>query len=225
MADTKEQILDAAESLFAEHDIEAVPLRRIIAEAGVNSAAIHYHFGSKEGLVKAIFARRFDPLNRERLELLSEAEARAGDGPLPIGDILYALVAPALRLGQSSEEGQRFHRLAGLLLTGRADYLEVRSNEVFQELVQRLDEAYRRSLPDLPEKERAWRKHLAIGAMVHVLKENEWIRKVTDGLCDTSDVEGAIQRMVQFMAAGMTAPVLDSPAEEVLTPKRRGNEE
>ena len=62
MADTKKQILDSAEALFAEHGIEGVPLRRIIVEAGVNSAAIHYHFGSKEGLVKAVFARRFRPL-------------------------------------------------------------------------------------------------------------------------------------------------------------------
>ena len=225
MADTKEQILDAAESLFAEHGLEAVPLRRIIAEAGVNSAAIHYHFGSKEELVKAVFARRFDPLNRERLALLSEAEARAGEGPLPIEDILYAVVAPALRLGQGSEEGQRFRRLAGRLFTGRPGYLEVVFKEVFRELEQRFDEACRRSLPDLPKKELAWRKHLAMGAMAHLLRECEWIYKATGGLCDTSDVEGAIQRIVQFMAAGMTAPVLDSPAEEVLTPERRGNEE
>ncbi len=220
MADTKEKILDAAESLFAEHGFEAVPLRRIIAEAGVNSAAIHYHFGSKEGLVKAVFARRCDPLNRERLELLSEAEARAGDGPLPIEDILYAMVAPALRLG-----GQRYARLAGRFFTGHSGYTEVIFNEVFREVGQRYYEACRRSLPDLSEKERAWRIHLAWGVGAHVLKENEWIRRETAGLCDTSDVEGAIQRIVQFMAAGMTAPVLDSPAEEVLTPERRGNEE
>ena len=48
--DTKEQILNAAEKLFAEHGIEAVSLRSIISEAGVNLAAIHYHFGSREGL-------------------------------------------------------------------------------------------------------------------------------------------------------------------------------
>ena len=224
MADTKKQILDSAEALFAEHGIEGVPLRRIIVEAGVNSAAIHYHFGSKEGLVKAVFARRFDPLNRERLALLSEAESRAGDGPLAIEDILYAVVAPALRMGQGSEGGQRFRRLAGRLFTGRPDYLEVVFNEVFRELEQRFDEACRQALPDVPKKERAWRKHLAIGAMAHLLRESEWICKTTGGLCDTSEVEGGIQRMVQFMAAGMKAPVLESLAEEVLTPERRGNE-
>ena len=224
MADTKEQILDSAEALFAEHGIEGVSLRRIITEAGVNSAAIHYHFGSKEGLVKDVFSRRFEPLNRERLALLSEAEARAGDGPLLIEDILYAVVAPALRMGQGSEAGQRFRRLAGRLFTGRPGYLEVVFTEVFRELEQRFDESCRRALPDVPKKERAWRKHLAIGAMAHVLRESEWICKTTGGLCDTAEVEGGIQRMVQFMAAGMKAPVLESLAEEVLTPERRGNE-
>jgi len=220
MADTKETILDSAESLFAEHGIKAVALRQIIAEAGVNSAAIHYHFGSKEKLVRALLVRRIEPLNRERLALLDKSENLASDGPLPIEEIMYALVAPAVRL-RSSQEGVRFMRLVGRI-TSETGYMEVLFKEFFQTLYKRITIACRKALPHLSEMDRSWRVHLAMGAMLHVLREHEWISRATAGLCDTSDVEGSIQQIVHFMAAGMKAPALESNGTgEVLVPFER----
>lgn len=207
MADTKTQILDAAEALFAEHGVEAVPLRRIIAEAGVNQAAIHYHFGSREALVQAVFARRFDPLNAERIRRLEDLEAEA-DGDVPaIEDVLYAVVAPAFHVSRETENGRRFRRLAGRLFTERPGYLRPIFNTLFSEVEQRFDAVIRRALPELSESERAWRKHMAIGSMAYVLRELEWIHDCTGGLCDTTDVESAICHLVAFMAAGLKAPV------------------
>ena len=211
MADTKEQILDAAETLFAEHGVEAVPLRRIISHAGVNAAAIHYHFGPKEKLVHAVFARRFNPLNRMRMVLLDEVEQAAGDGAPVLENILKALVEPAFRVGQETGSGKRFRALAGRLLTERPGYLAVLFDELFKDLELRVDDLVRRALPDLPEKELQWRKHMAIGTMVFVLREQEWISQATGGLCDTSDVDGATRRVVDFMVAGMKGPM---PSEE-----------
>lgn len=227
MADTKEQILDAAESLFSECGVEAVPLRRIIAEAGVNTAAIHYHFGSKEELVRAVFARRFDPVNRKRIQLLDAAEARAGGGRPSVEEVLHAIVAPPFRLGHGTELGARFRRLAGRLFTERPGYLEVIFNDIFREVEQRFERVVQRALPDLPPNERAWRKYMAVGSMVFILREQDWIRKQTGGLCDPTDVEGAIQRLVQFMSAGLKAPVLEiaeQAEQEVFVPTERGSE-
>ena len=227
MADTKEQILDAAESLFSEYGIEAVPLRRIIAEAGVNSAAIHYHFGSKKELVRAVFARRFDPVNRERIDLLDAVDARAGGGRPRVEEVLYAIVAPPFRLGHGTEVGEKFRRLSGRLLTERPGYLEVIFNDLFREVEQRFERVVQRALPELPPNERAWRKYMAVGSMVFILREQDWIRKQSGGLCDTADVEGAIQRLVQFMAAGLKAPVLEiaeRAEQEVLVPTERKGE-
>ena len=75
MSATKEKILDTAERLFAEQGIGATSLRQIIGVAGVNLAAVHYHFGSKEALLEAVFARRIERVNRERLEMLDRVEA------------------------------------------------------------------------------------------------------------------------------------------------------
>jgi len=73
-ATTKERILDAAERLFAEKGVDATSLRQVTGAAGVNVAAIHYHFGSKEELLRAVIARRFDPVNQERLKQLDRLE-------------------------------------------------------------------------------------------------------------------------------------------------------
>ena len=67
--DTRDLLLDTAERLFAEHGIDATSLRTITSEAAANLAAVHYHFGSKDGLIQEVFARRFDPLNEDRLQI------------------------------------------------------------------------------------------------------------------------------------------------------------
>ena len=76
-ADTKSQILDTAERLFAQKGFDAVSLRNIVTVAKVNLAAVHYHFGSKQSLLHTVVARRLRPINEERLARLAEAQAKA----------------------------------------------------------------------------------------------------------------------------------------------------
>ena len=75
--DTKERILNAAEALFAEHGFTHTSTRRITRTANVNLAAVNYHFGSKDQLIKAVFNRRIKPVNGERLRRLSAWKSRA----------------------------------------------------------------------------------------------------------------------------------------------------
>src|ERR1017187_9526216 len=96
MIDTRQKILDAAERLFGEQGYVATSLRHIIAEAGVNLAAIHYHFGSKEELLDQLVMRKAGPVNEERLALLDHYEAEAGAMPVPVDKILRAFLEPPL---------------------------------------------------------------------------------------------------------------------------------
>ena len=66
-SETVERILDAAEQLFAEKGFAETSLRLITSKAGVNLAAVNYHFGSKEELFEAVLTRRLDPMNQQRL--------------------------------------------------------------------------------------------------------------------------------------------------------------
>ncbi|MCH6551326.1 MAG: helix-turn-helix transcriptional regulator [Planctomycetes bacterium] len=60
---TRERLLDVAEELFAEKGIAGTSLRTLTKAAETNLAAVHYHFGSKEALLDAVFERRAGPMN------------------------------------------------------------------------------------------------------------------------------------------------------------------
>ena len=60
--DTKSRILDAAEELFISGGFDSLSMRQITSAAGVNLAAVNYHFGSKDALIQSVLARKLDPL-------------------------------------------------------------------------------------------------------------------------------------------------------------------
>lgn len=69
-------LVEVAERLFAERGVNGVSLREIGAAAGQrNTGAARYHFGSKEGLVDAVFEHRMVPVNARREELLAELDS------------------------------------------------------------------------------------------------------------------------------------------------------
>ncbi len=60
----REKLISAADSLFAADGIEGVSQRRILSEAGQrNQSAIQYHFGSRQGLIRAVLERRVTRVN------------------------------------------------------------------------------------------------------------------------------------------------------------------
>lgn len=78
---TRERILDAAETLFARNGFGATSVRDITAAAGVNVAAINYHFGGKDSLYREVVLRRLRQLRDARLAAIRAAlasEARGG---------------------------------------------------------------------------------------------------------------------------------------------------
>ena len=62
--DAREAILDAAEEIFLAHGLDAVVVQRVAAEVGITDAGVHYHFGSRLGLVEALMARSARKLRR-----------------------------------------------------------------------------------------------------------------------------------------------------------------
>ena len=69
------RLVTTAERLFALHGIDGISLRQIAAEAGSgNNSAVQYHFGSKDGLIEAIFGHRLPQLTRERQLLCTRGD-------------------------------------------------------------------------------------------------------------------------------------------------------
>src|SRR6476619_5976727 len=113
MSETKVRILDTAERLIAEYGLD-VSLRTITTEAGVNLAAINYHFQSKEALIDAVIARRIEPVNQSRLEMLDALEGDYPSGRLPLEGILEASLKPVIEMEASQHVRILFGRLYSL---------------------------------------------------------------------------------------------------------------
>lgn len=202
----RERILHAAERLFAEHGMSGVGLRAITAAANVNLASISYHFGSKEGLLEALFAARAAPIAEERVRLLEERTRAAGGAPA-LEDILDAFVRPTLVLGPQSPEGsQAFRRLRARLATEPEMVARKILAKAFDRSSKMFIEAIVAALPNIPRAEIEWRFHFMLGAMFYTMANTGRIQALTDGRCDPGDAERALRHMIPFLAAGFRSP-------------------
>jgi len=208
--DTKIDLLEAAERLFAEHGIARSSLRAITGEADANLASVNYHFGSKEGLVRAVFARRLEPLNRERLALLDRCLESARADP-DLNCVLHALVGPALQMMCDREPGHKcFAQVMGRAFADPEERVRSLLLDEFREVRDRFTAVLAVILPHLSQEELFWRFHFMIGAMAHTAAGSFFVTRHSDGVVDTSDVEGMTLKLVNFLAAAMSAPATRS---------------
>ena len=108
---TRESIMATALRLFAQRGIDAVSLNEIVQVAKVNAAAIHYHFGSKDGLIEAILRHNASALGERRNELLDELERRRRPS---LRDVVKAMVDPIIELKQTPTGLDYVRFLAGV---------------------------------------------------------------------------------------------------------------
>jgi len=198
--DTRTRLLDAAERLFAADGIAKTSLRAITQAAHANIAAVNYHFGSREGLIGEVFARRIAPINRERLELLDEVLERAAGAPPAIEAILNAFSLPALRQREAAPGAPGPVRRMGRAFTEPAPEVRGVIFSQFAQVFQRFVAALVLALPALPPSEVAARFRYAIGALVFTMMHPD----LAGAPCAPGPDERA--RMVAFLAAGMRAP-------------------
>lgn len=203
--DTKSRILDAAEMMFAEYGFAGASLRSITNEAGVNLAAVNYHFGSKEALLIETLGRRLEPLNLERMQMLDALEAESGESPPELEKILEAFLYPTFRrLEAWGDDGAKFLRLAGKMHLDANE--EIRSLLIrhFDEVFHRFLHAIQRSIPELEIIPMAVGIHYLVGAMIHTLSWSEHMNREIHRRTGISppDTETIVTMMVRFTAAG-----------------------
>jgi len=158
----------AAERLFARHGIDGVSLRQIAAEAGsANNSAVHYHFGSKGGLIAAIFGHRLPQLISERQLLADRCD------PDDLRSRLEAHVLPLLRLAEAPDSHyvsfvDQLQRYALGTQEGMPDLPPEgqRANDEFRKDLDRL-------LADLPDALRRLRIAEAQALCVHAAADRE----------------------------------------------------
>jgi AcrR family transcriptional regulator len=194
--DTKSRILDSAEKLFGMKGFDGTSLRDITTAAEVNLAAINYHFQSKDSLIDAIVARRIEPVNKKRFEMLDAA----GSHPT-VEQILTAFMAPVMQVKVDS-----LAPLIGRILSNPELFVERVFHKHLAPVSQSFVEALSKALPELPPSEILWRLHFSVGVMTHTMLWGRIYPKITNGVCDISDREALVDRTVRFVAAGFRAP-------------------
>ncbi|TGD76133.1 TetR/AcrR family transcriptional regulator [Mangrovimicrobium sediminis] len=198
-------ILDAAEALFGRHGIDGVSLRQIATTAGsANNSAVQYHFGSKEGLIRAIFDRRMASLEIARSEHL--AAARSADQDAEAASLLRALLLPIAEERDSAGRCSFAAFLLGLRLFG-----DIRQWNRYTEtahVTREIDSSLRAAVDWLSAEEFSVR---LLGAVaVFLIAVVDWDRGATPGGPHCPEARDAhLQRAVAFAAAGLLAPAPD----------------
>ncbi len=207
MSTTKDRLLDSAEQLFSKQGFSATSVRQITASANVNLAAMNYHFGSKEQLISAVFARRLGPLNEERIGILERC-CKESEGGIPsLEESVKALVGPALRLSQDpARGGERFMLLMGRAFSEPGHGVDALVLRQFEGLARRFFPVFRHHLEDLTEETFFWRIHFLVGAMAYTMAAPARLHFISGGRCSMEDPEEAVARLVGFVVAGLRAP-------------------
>src|SRR5688500_2422288 len=206
---TRTRILDAAEELFMQHGFEGTSMRQLTSRAGVNLAAVNYHFGSKDALIEAVFRRRLDPMNTARIAELAKLE---GGGGLSPEAIIRAFVGPSLRIVKYAKSGGRnYSRLLGRTYTEPSKTLRALIGQMYAPTMERYKAALERALPQMPREELVWRMHFMFGTLAYTLAATDTVQLIAG--CkpeDRYDARLLEDRLTAFLAAGLHAPLTSS---------------
>ncbi len=207
--ETRTRILDAAEELFMQHGFGGTSMRQLTAKAGVNLAAVNYHFGSKDALIEAVFRRRLDPMNAGRIAELERLEKEAGGRALSPEAIIRAFVGASLRMIEDAKCGGRnFIRLLGRTYTDPHKQIRALIGQLYAPAMERFKNAFERSLPQMPRDELVWRLHFMFGTLAYTLAATDTVQLIAG--CkpeDRYDARLLEARLTAFLAAGLLAPL------------------
>jgi len=160
------RLLDAAERLIGTRGIDGVSVRAINAEAEGNVAAAHYHYGSKDGLVRAVLARRMSVLADERFAMLAALDADTAPSPRAVAEVL---IVPLVRLA-ATDDGVAYVRFLAALDRAGQPWVQL-LEEGFRPQWERLGPVLARAMPDVPDDVRDVRMAIAGTTLLHMLAD------------------------------------------------------
>jgi hypothetical protein len=135
---------------------------------------------------------------------LDAYEAEAGDNPVPVEKVIYALVAPGMELYLKYPH---FLRFAGRMVSDPDRRIRRIFVSELDPVFFRVKDLLKRALPEIPEAEIMWRVHFTIGAMVHTWTNHSDLESRSGGVCNITNEREIIDRLVTVCAAGLRAPL------------------
>ena len=203
-AATRELILDAAEDLFSKHGFYGVTIREVAREAGVDTALIHYYFAAKRGLFDAVFLRRADIWNDDRIDAINRYAAEQGDA-MTLEGLLETFLRPPFEWSRKGGPGWKHYAVLVAQTNSNTAFGGEMMARYFDPAIHRLIELVKQVLPGARDEDLYWAWHNLSGALTLTLGETGRIDRLSGGLCRSGDLETACDYMVRFASAGFRA--------------------
>ena len=204
----------AGERLIAQHGLDLASLRQINTEAGQrNSSASHYHFGSKDALITAIYEYRMERLNVRRNALLDALPPAAG--PREVGAMIGILIYPMVDEVEGSEGGHHYIQFLSQLLGHPMMNLVSMWRRQFSTSVGRVYYELRTALPDIPDEVFGSRFGLMWLLAVNALADRERLKEADASAVAHTLPVLFVSNLVDTLAGLMAAPVSASTHAEI----------
>ncbi|MEM9808943.1 MAG: TetR/AcrR family transcriptional regulator [Cyanobacteria bacterium P01_D01_bin.56] len=200
--DTKQQLISVAERLFAERGFAGTTVRNVVSEAGANLGAVHYHFGSKEELFRAVVAQFAHPIVEQELALLKQLQT---EHDLPsVEAILAAVLKPCLEnLVQDRDSWRIRAQFMGRCRTEPEPLQSIAANE-FAVATEAFVDVLQRAIPDQSRAQLYWKFDLVITVLIRVQAEAGQPHALLK-INNPKDIQDTTQQLVRFLSAGMRA--------------------
>ena len=216
---TRERLLDAAEKLFSEHGIDGVSMRDIAAESGIALALANYHFGSKEGLYRAVFERRVPAVSAERRAALA-AVPMDGDARTAIAAVLDALARPWVE-SRGMPGGMAYTRLVAREAGDPAESGRGIVAQHLDPIAREFIAAMARVLPGVSRRRIEWGYHFFIGALLLILANPERVRRLSGPSCRIDSDAAVVKEIVDFFAGALAGGIPGESAPRRAVPRTR----
>ncbi len=202
-AETLEQMLDAAEYLFARHGLNGVTLRDVALKVGVHTSLMHYYFVDKRRLFEAVFTRRAGITSSRRLDALDRYERECGGAPTVEG-ALRAILDTDLDIYICGGAGGRNFAAFAAQVSNSAEGAAMMDLH-FDPVVLKLIGILKKALPGCSDADIFWGYDFVTGAFMHTLARTGRIDRLSGGVCRSEDFAAVKERIAGFMAAGFIA--------------------
>ncbi|MCH6257596.1 TetR/AcrR family transcriptional regulator [Puniceicoccaceae bacterium K14] len=206
MTETQIKIIEAAEVEFAKNGFNGASIRDITSAAGVNVAAINYHFGNKDDLVREVVRYRIEPINLTRIQLLQDEYAKRKGNAIPLKRVIEIIIRPLFEaLMSESCDDFHFMKVMAKGLGEENSVLQSLHDDILKDVISRFSKAIGHSLGTEDPRTIGYCMHLISSSVLGSMMQHKRLKLSSQGTADLEDVEGLIAHVVTFITGGIKA--------------------
>ena len=196
----REEILDAAEVVFADHGYFGASLREIADVAGANIGLINYYFRNKESLCGAVLERRRSAFVFTIIDSLQTARAQP-DASIP--SIIRAYIEPILALHEGEDAGWRnYVRLTARFMLA-TDQREIKqAMAALEASAQYFMASLRAIAPEMCDEHFYTAMYVVEATLTYMLQDPTLLDRRSSGIHSISNLTAFLEHLVPVLGAG-----------------------